>query len=336
MKPLNSYKIIDLETRSHLDLKKVGSKRYAKHPTTEVICTATSDSFHRGLHIPKEKNLLAWNIGFESEFIPNKTWYDGMWLAGRAGYSLSLDKCALELGFEGKHHGKSKLHKLSKPRKKTGEYWRYEDCPQDYEDLFAYCRQDVKLTEKIVEALSYAIHPVEDYYATLIYYMNSYGIPVDIKLAERIIELEEIMMRKANARCQELAGCNLTQVKKLAEYLNLNSVAQKILEKELKNPEYSEEQIEVMKLRLSSGGTAAKKAKKLLDMQYKNRLYHQFVYAGAITLRNAGRGIQPQNLVRMCHNDIDFIYTKEAEEKDINWLRLYSPYDLFASWILTR
>ena len=31
---------IDFETRSELDIKKVGAYKYAKHPSTEILCMA--------------------------------------------------------------------------------------------------------------------------------------------------------------------------------------------------------------------------------------------------------------------------------------------------------
>ena len=136
---------IDIETRSAIDLTKVGVHRYAEHPTTEiiVICWAVEGSdavFSWRLGEATPPALLermrdpatifqAWNASFERTVLQQKRpfllpevplgrWRCTMVAAAAYGLPLGLAPAALALGVAEQKDltGKDLMRRMSRPR----------------------------------------------------------------------------------------------------------------------------------------------------------------------------------------------------------------------------
>lgn len=179
---------VDLETRSRVDLKKVGIDNYANHESTEVLMMAyTFDDGEVELWEPHlgpmpERVRLAltdpacrkhsWNVNFEFNVIPAclgvplviNQWFDPASHARYLGYPPNLAEAGDVLGV-GVEHEKSKdgkaLIKLfsmptkgKKPTKKNPDgvpstFNDWNSHPEEWKKFCDYCRQDVKAERAI-------------------------------------------------------------------------------------------------------------------------------------------------------------------------------------------
>jgi len=177
----------DYETRSVLDLRKVGAHKYAAHPNTEVICCAfavddgpvqlwipgdpTPPEFIEATHNPGWI-AVAHNDAFETlierhimqplygwPLIPIERHRCTMTMALAAGLPAKLERVAdfLELANRKDAAGERLMHQMSKPRKpRKGEdpegiYWF--DHPERLQRLYGYCRQDVETERELYTQL---------------------------------------------------------------------------------------------------------------------------------------------------------------------------------------
>lgn len=185
---------IDFETRSKCDLKVHGLSRYAKDPSTEILClsyaagNAKPKTWTPDQPIPKEiltaTEIRAWNVAFESEIwrniaaprhgFPSLPRVSCSMAQGR--YSglpggLSMAGKALGLTDEAKSNdGHRLMLRMSKPRKPTKKdtVWvedspagRCAYCEQDKDSFCAYCGQDVIAERAIDVALAKPPQPSE-------------------------------------------------------------------------------------------------------------------------------------------------------------------------------
>ncbi len=167
------YIDLDFETASAADLKLMGARAYAAHPTTEILCLLfKSDSEHGHRHwrpnnSANDKSLrdliadpdavfVAHNAGFEQavwecimvpEFgfppLPPGRWEDTMATAAWKSIPLALDKGARALGLtqEKDKEGNRLTLGMSRVDKKTG--MMPERTPEKLNRIAAYCAQDV-------------------------------------------------------------------------------------------------------------------------------------------------------------------------------------------------
>ena len=222
--------IIDFETRSLADLKKVGAVNYTRHPSTDIICMASMDteSGQAGLWYPDTaldaktwkmlaecEQIAAHNAEFDQGIyervavekyglppIPADAWLCTAAQARVNALPSSLDACALALGVEGKlSEGKNLIKQLSVP-KPDGTF---NHDPELIRQMGDYCLQDVRVTAEVyastrkMSALEW-----DDY--TRNAEINRLGVKVDL-------ELVNLAIKYAEQRTDEAAG-ELTQITK--------------------------------------------------------------------------------------------------------------------------
>ena len=172
---------IDFETYCDLDIKKVGLYKYVDHSSFHPWCLAwaiddediqlwkypelTHERLVLALTNPTTK-MYAHNAEFERAVL-YKTGYgvslnrfvDTQALAASFGYPLGLDKfCkAIGLSVAKDTNGTRLLNKLCKPQKKTikntSGRWCPDTAPKDFELLYRYCKNDVRIMREAVKRL---------------------------------------------------------------------------------------------------------------------------------------------------------------------------------------
>jgi DNA polymerase len=150
---------IDFETRSELDLKKVGLHRYARHPSTDIWCLAVAvgDEEPRIILPPgrggtpgfsfgplPDAQIYGWNVGFEYEIwnnimVPRYGWpplaleqcYCTMSMSFAMAFPGALDAASYAFGIEECKDklGHAMMLKYAKPWRRDPVQWM-TDCPQ--------------------------------------------------------------------------------------------------------------------------------------------------------------------------------------------------------------
>ena len=179
---------IDFETYSDADLKQVGGRLYAKHPSTEVLLLSYSFDVGRTVHrweygdgppddllyaVRSGYTIRAWNASFEDFIwryvcsarmgwpaVPQSQFLDTAAVALSLALPPSLEQCAkaLRLPVKKNPEGKKLIRKFCMPRKPTVRMpWTRiypHDEPQAF-DLFGdYCDDDVR-----VECMAFVTMP---------------------------------------------------------------------------------------------------------------------------------------------------------------------------------
>lgn len=216
---------LDFETRSNVDLKKVGAHRYAEDPSTELLCAgwalgeAPVERWHRGepldwmLYVQHPTTIIvAHNAEFERLILrhvlhtdlPASRFRCTAALLARYGLPRSLDAGGRALGVEHLKDaagGKRLIQKLSKPRRPSranpAPFWEEDTAPDDFDSLYVYNEGDVETMRDIYHVLP----PLSDYEQALwelTVKMNDRGLAVDL-------ESVELMRRLALAEHERLA-----------------------------------------------------------------------------------------------------------------------------------
>lgn len=180
---------LDFETYSDVGAdfpRKIGSCKYAEHPSTEILCAAyaledgeprvwtPTDPPPEDLFewIAEGATVHAWNAEFELPVwrhvaivrlgwprVPLDRWRDTAVdaLVHALPPSLEMAGAALGLDVQKDRRGKHLLNKLSKPRRPTknnlATRWTPETAPEDFEDLYDYCARDVEAERAVGNAL---------------------------------------------------------------------------------------------------------------------------------------------------------------------------------------
>jgi DNA polymerase len=311
--------IIDFETRSLASLRKVGGRRYARHPSTEALCMvarmpdgalfewkkgdATPDMVLDAVRsgVP----VLAHNaLGFD-RFIwqllgwPPATWIDTMKLASLAGLPRGLDALAEQLLGKAKDAaGRRVTLQLSRPGK-DGKLRLVT--PELMAAVIAYCREDVALLAEVWHVRLGNLRDVEAEVRALDQVVNDRGFQFDVELAKAIIEAEA----HATAAMFQTTGIAPTTVRsgpKLRAALAEQGVLVDNIRRETLEPLLASELLApgargLIEARVTATGITTSKLQAALDrIDDDGRLRDAFVYHAAHTARWSGRGFQPQNL----------------------------------------
>ncbi len=248
------YKVhIDFETRSIVDLTKVGTWNYASHPSTQILCCVfkycdktvllTPDNiFNEELNkLAKDDTVVfvAHNAFFEQAIWNNIMFNHGYskidetkWrctLAKAAAHSLprSLEKVGEVLNVEHKKDmtGKTAMMALSKPRRLSKEntdlFWEKDKAPERFKQLYEYCKTDVVCEEEIDKAL-YDLSEKEQLIWFLDQKINQRGIRVDLKKVKKAIKFLETLDKEAIKELRDITGqedIKITHVQRLREFI---------------------------------------------------------------------------------------------------------------------
>ena len=327
---------IDFETRSLVDLPKVGLDIYANDPTTEVLCIAYGiypDKIHlvdSGIidknfplldHVRNGGKIQAWNAMFEYAIwncvcVPKYGWpplklsqcIDSMAIAAANNIPQSLQEAGLfmDADFKKDAIGSRLIQKLCKPNKK-GEF---DNNPELFQQLFEYCKQDVKTEMAIVKLLRPLVKNEQKIWE-LTQRINLRGVPVDSKELQNAVNAVQSAQKLLDDQCIRLTGCKPSERAKLLVWLNSNGadlkdLTAKTVDAYLKQRINRPETIvtKALKLRQEGSQTSVAKYAKMLEIQRNGKIRNTLVYHGASTGRWASRGgLNLQNIARPTISD---------------------------------
>jgi DNA polymerase len=239
---------IDMETRSALDLKKVGVDVYSNHPSTDAWCMSYAfddepvqiidiqDEFlpkRIAEHIENGLEVAGHNVAFELAIWNNIMVKRRGWPVLRPEQTTCTMVMAYAMALPGKLEkaapaaGISELKdmaggrvmlQLAQPRKVLDDgaiiWWTPEENPEKFRKLFSYCIQDTEVERELHKRLL-ALSPFEKKVWLLDQKINQRGVAIDMPAVKRAIEIVEY----ESARLQEemrtltkgaVATCNAT------------------------------------------------------------------------------------------------------------------------------
>lgn len=247
---------LDFETRSAVDLKKVGAWAYAMHPSTEVLCMglASHGSAPRVLtpaevRDPSTARLLgllestdvisAHNAAFEyavyNLVLHRRHGWPALWeprwwsctmaRAAACGLPLDLDRLGRVLGVRTPKDldGRKAMLRLCKPVRYDPLDGSpvYDDDPELLARMYAYNATDVRAEMEVDEMLP-ELSADERAVWELDLAVNRRGVAVDLPFARRAAALSEHLVTDLNRRLCELTGGAVdkaTRVAAMKDYL---------------------------------------------------------------------------------------------------------------------
>lgn len=242
---------IDFETASTADLKRTGSRAYAAHPDTRVLCMAYAfgngpvqvwklgEPFPSAVtaHVFNGGIVRAWNAAFEFDVwnlcltrqpgvatlpLSLNNVRDTMAQAAYYGLPLSLDMAgqALHLPVQKDKAGHALMLRMCRPRSTAPLTWWHETDPQKYADLIAYCKTDVEVERAIADRLPQL--PAKELSVwQLDRRMNLRGVALDRTLVEELKAMSLLAAADANAEMSRLTAGNVPAVTSAARLLKL-------------------------------------------------------------------------------------------------------------------
>ncbi len=325
---------LDWETRSTVDLKKVGLDVYASHPDTDIWIAsyAFDDSF---IHIwepsapcPKEirehiesgRKVIGHNVAFEiaiNNSVASRYGWPSIGIEQTQctmvmSYAMalpgSLEKSAAAVGIEELKDmsGSRLMLQMARPRRIENDgtvvWW---DDKEKFRKLCEYGKQDVKV-ERLLHKRLLGLSHNERKIWHLDYKINQRGLAIDLKSVKRAIDLIEFEKKKLDKEMQEVtshAVPSCRAVNDIGRYLRSNGVETKSVAKadviRLLKTELPSDCKRVLELRQEAAKSSTAKLEKMLEcVSHDGRLRGIFQYHGAGTGRWAGRKVQPQNFPR--------------------------------------
>ena len=247
---------IDYETRSKLDLPRVGVYKYVEDDDFKVLLAAISidkgpvvvydltkeelpktvvdaikseDTKKYSFNAQFERIVSSKLLGMKSgEYLDPNSWYCDMVHALYLGLPGSLEKVGqvLELDKRKMTEGKKLINYFSKPMEPSekNNYKTFnepEDSPYEYSIFKDYCKRDVETELEIHERLEK--FPVPDrewnnYH--LDQRINDYGVLLDMELVDKALEIDKEQSESNEIKAKELTGLdNPNSVMQLKEWL---------------------------------------------------------------------------------------------------------------------
>lgn len=228
---------IDFETKSSVDIKKLGAWGYALDPSTSVICLAIAFAGEKprvftGAQIVTgveelRRHALDLNVRFvaHSASFEHAVWnfimhlhygYPALWDPKRWGCTLSraamcglpigLEKLALALNLPSKKdmEGRAALMKICKPTSfDAAGKPVFNENPALYQKVYEYCGVDVE-TEMAADAILPELPETERKVWELDLVVNRRGFAVDLPLARSAARLAEDVTLDLNSRLHTL------------------------------------------------------------------------------------------------------------------------------------
>lgn len=229
--------VIDIETTSACDLPSCGAEKYARDPSTCILCASWDDAdgpFPDGPKIwrcDRESTpyelfqalleadlLIAHNAQFERSVLGQlcpplkdaRRWADSAMLCGAAGRPHALREACYSLclpdSLEKDARGKRLLNMFSVQSSKL-YVGGPEANPQAFDELCEYCRQDVRAERAVWCALA------PRFYDSLLRRqwqmdcaVNDFGIPIDVDEIRGAKAIYEYLQEEAECAATELTG----------------------------------------------------------------------------------------------------------------------------------
>ena len=261
---------IDFETRSALDIKKVGAWKYAADPSTEIMCMAahmmidddtefsqlfTPEDFAAGIPAILENNLegrmviahnahfeyAIWNLilhrrhGWPALWDP-KHWSCTLSRAAMCNLPISLDACGAALGISSKKDltGRSAMLKLSRPISVDPlGFPTYREDEELKNVMYAYCKRDVE-AEMEIDARLPELPENERKIWELDLIINRRGVKADVLTAARAVGMADSFTKALNEKLIKLTGGAVEKASRVAaikKYLASKGVVTESLDK---------------------------------------------------------------------------------------------------------
>lgn len=331
---------LDFETRSILDLQAVGAQKYASHPSTLPLCmcyaigdgdvhtwlpgdpepewtrTATIVEAHNApFEMAIMEHIMVARFGWHP--IPLKKWRCSM--AKGLAFSLpgKLDQVAKALGVEQQKDvdGHRVMLRLCKPHKvHRQDRYKFNNKPEDFEKLFAYCPQDVR-AERDVSKKFPPLRRSEQAAWFMDRRMNRRGLHMDRSLVEAasdIITALDIQGLKDVKRITKGVVDTIGQIEVILTWCKSQGVTLENLQvltvtEALESGELPSNVHELLRVRQAISKTSTKKIMAMItNMMDDDCVRDTFQFLGAArTGRWAGRGMQPQNFPRKVPENIE-------------------------------
>ena len=317
------YFYLDFETRSAVDIRRVGTYRYAEDESTEVICAsyAIDDGpvvlwragepphWLRELERP-DTVVVAHNAEFEREILAHKM---GLRLppfkfrctaaqAANCGLPRKLEHVGTIMQIE--HLKKAEaghrlVLKLSRPRRASkdnpDQFWRPETAPDDFAEFEDYNIGDVEAERELHQLLP-LMSDREQTIWELTVSMNEDGIRLDDEALGWIERVAAEESARLAAEWVRLTGVPPGS-KKAASVLGLKSLAKLAVRQALRRADLPPVVREALKVRQMLARTSLRKMPAMRAQVCRDgRLRGAMIYGGAErTLRWAGGGVQLHN-----------------------------------------
>lgn len=245
--------LIDFETRSELDLKKVGIWRYVNHPSTKILCFAVKFDGRRKIFFDPDEipdwlfdalddpdvEIHAHNAAVERLVMQHICRKRHGWpkvkasrfrcsaaRVARMAIPRALDKAgtALAVPVQKDQEGKRLMLRISKPlkhKKFKGQGFVYDDDPEKLKRVGEYCGTDVDTEEAIIDA-TFPMPEGEEHLYQLTERINDRGVKVDVDLVRSLIWRANECTEELNERLRDLTDNRvgaLTEVAKLKQWV---------------------------------------------------------------------------------------------------------------------
>jgi Toprim domain/DNA polymerase family A/CHC2 zinc finger len=338
--------VFDIELRSVINLEVAGVSRYARDPSTEILCVgyAIDDGkpkiWKPGDPLPNDlfaaDEFVAHNFPFERSIWthiltsrhdwptipPLSKQRCTMTMALAAALPAALDNLAkaLDLPFNKDVEGYRLMRKMSRPRRPykdedpNGIYWI--DGLELRERLHQYCKHDVE-TERAAYRCLPPLSPEEQVLWELDAIINERGIFTDVPLTVAARDLARAEQAAVNAEIAKLTGGEITtvsQTERIKEFIRqhghtIETLTQRSVSQILRH-DPSDVVRQLLDLRLTGARASTKKFDALLaSVDADGRLRQTLRFHGSSTGRWSGTKFQPQNLKKPKTKDLDAAIT---------------------------
>lgn len=321
----------DLETRSRVDLKRAGARRYAADPSTQITTAvwqfrgvrkrACTVHPHIGTHPIEElyndirqcRRFVAHHANFDASILSAQNPFLELPLSkidctmARA-QSLALpgglDEVCATLGIRGKDpRGRALVMATCKPQRDG----TFNEDLQTFIDLLSYNDQDTACLMELDARLP-PLTPEERLIFERTWRKNEIGLPIDIHLATAIAMRRQEIEQESTLKLMEItqnAVTKLSQRQRIVEWCNsanraagLESTQKHVVAEKLLDEELHPDVRVVLELLQAEGGSAPLKAQSLLD-RHVNGFYKDATrYFGARSGRGTSEGTNMYNIAR--------------------------------------
>lgn len=236
--------LLDIETRSPVDLKKYGVYAYVAHPDFEILMCGwhrpdlgrrvrvdvSTETIHDipGLWDPAVRKV-AWNAQFErvcfsvfnqrhrlgmeltdTGYLDPSDWHDTASVAAEYGYPPKLEHAAQALGVEAKDSaGTALINYFCKPIStgaRKGQFRTEADDPEKWRQFVEYCRQDVRVLGLLHADLPAFPTEQEGRLYVVDQIINDRGMRIDVRQARAGVAAAEANKAEQIAEFREITG----------------------------------------------------------------------------------------------------------------------------------
>jgi DNA polymerase len=348
---------IDFETKSDIPIED-GAMKYLTHPSADIICMSYKTGHNKtklwipGQSFPKDLDIIKWTYAHNALFdyrvwhilgakyqFPTRhitKWIDTMALCGRYGLPQSLDYAGtvLKLKIKKNPRGKYLIKKICCPP--------YKHTKEELYEFYDYCKDDVNTLYELANTLpTDYLSKIEQQIWVLTQKINSKGIPIDIKSVKLILSITKAYQIEHAERIPELTDYKINtigQIKKIVKWVNsygvkINNLQAETVTKTLTQPNLPANVKELLEMRQELGSSSLKKYNRMVQYEYKERIFDNLRYYGAGPGRWAGIGFQPHNLPRAQAKDAEIEINKFKDFSIIDENPIYSAKSLIRGMI---